>query len=167
MSMVVKVASLLENVLGAETEELAQAHGLIQRKRKFTGQSLWRMLVGTLLKKADAKDADTVLTAAQMGVRVSATAVEKRFTQRLVVFLREALNVTLGQMFAADAVSTKLLDRLTGLFRNRRRPAIRLGAVHRDHRKVGRLTRRSFCERNWAQSGIVASQFYACQRAAL
>ena len=84
MSMVVKVASLLENVLGAETEELAQAHGLIQRKRKFTGQSLWRMLVGTLLKKADAKDADTVLTAAQMGVRVSATAVEKRFTQRLV-----------------------------------------------------------------------------------
>ena len=77
MSMVVKVTSLLEKVLGAETEELAQAHGLIQRKRKFTGQSLLRMLVGTLLKKADAKYADWVLTETQMGVRVSATAVEK------------------------------------------------------------------------------------------
>jgi len=107
---------LLEKVLGAETEGLAQAHGLIQRKRKFTGQSLLRMLVVTLLKKPDATYADWALTAAQMGVRVSATAVEKRFTQRLVDFLREALNVTLGQMFAADAVSTKLLDRLTGLF---------------------------------------------------
>jgi len=60
-------------------------------------------------------------------------------------------------MFAADAASTKLLDRLIGLFRNRRRPANRFGAVHRNHRKVGRLIRRSFCERNRAQSGIVAT----------
>lgn len=72
-------------------------------------------------------------------------------------FLREALNVALGQMLAADAVSTKLQDRLTGLFRNRRRPAIRFGAVHRNHRKVGRFIRRSFCERNRAQSGIVST----------
>ena len=91
MSMVVKVASLLKKVLGAETEELAQAHGLIQRKRKFTGQSLLRMLVGTLLKKSDAKYADWVLTAAQMGVRVSATAVEKRFAQRLVVLFKRGI----------------------------------------------------------------------------
>ena len=116
MSMVAKVALLLEKVLGAETEGLAQKHEVIRRKRKFTGQSLLRMLVVTLLKKPDATYADWALTAAQMGIVVSATAVEKRFTQRLVDFLREALNVALGQMLAAEAVSTKLLDRFTGVF---------------------------------------------------
>ena len=116
MSMVAKVASLLEKVLGVQTEELAGKHGVIQRKRKFTGQSLLRMLVVTLLKKPDATYADWALTAAQMGIVVSATAVEKRFTQRLVDFLREALNVALGQMLAAEEVSTKLLDRFTGVF---------------------------------------------------
>jgi len=116
MSMVAKVASLLEKVLGAQTEVLAQKHGVIQRKRKFTGQGLLRMLVVTLLKKPDAKYADWVLTAAQRGVVVTATAVEKRFTQPLVDFLREALSVTLGQLLAAEAVSNELLDRFTGLF---------------------------------------------------
>ena len=116
MSMVAKVAALLEKVLGAETEELAEKHGVIQRQRKFTGQSLLRMLVLTLLKKPDAKYADWALTAAQMGVVVTATAVEKRFTQPLVDFLREALTVTLGQMLAAEAVSSELLERFTGLF---------------------------------------------------
>ena len=108
MSMVAKVASLLEKVLGAQTEVLAKKHGVIQRKRKFTGQSLLRMLVVTLLKKPDAKYADWALTAAQMGVAVTATAVEKRFTQPLVDFLREALSVTLGQLLAAEAVSNEL-----------------------------------------------------------
>lgn len=116
MSMIAKVALLLEKVLGAETEGLAEKHGVIQRQRKFTGQSLLRMLVVTLLKKPDATYADWALTAAQMGVTVTATAVEKRFTQPLVDFLREALSVTLSQMLAAEAVSTELLDRFTGLF---------------------------------------------------
>ncbi len=38
--------------------------GVIQRKRKFTGQSLLRMLLVALLKKPDAKYADWAITAA-------------------------------------------------------------------------------------------------------
>jgi hypothetical protein len=114
--MVAKLASLLEKVLGAETEELALKHGVIQRRRKFTGQSLLRMLVLTLLKKPDATYADWALTAAQGGVVVTATAVEKRFTQPLVDFLREALTVVLGQVLAAEPIDIELLQRFTCVF---------------------------------------------------
>lgn len=79
MSTVAKVVSVMETVLGPMVEELAE--NVIQRKRKFRGQSLLRMIVLTLLKKPEATFEDMTLTAAQLGVHVSATAVEKRFTQ--------------------------------------------------------------------------------------
>jgi len=116
MSMVAKVASALERVLGDEVDELARKHGVIKRKRKFTGKSLLRMLVLTLLKKPAATFADWALTAAQLGVPVSDTAVEKRFTQPLVDFLRESLTVALQQLIATKPISIELLDRFTGVF---------------------------------------------------
>ena len=84
MCMVAKVVSVMETVLGPMVEEFAEQRNLIQRKRKFCGQSLLRMLVFTLLKKPDATFADMAFTAAQLGVDVSAMAVEKRFTQPLI-----------------------------------------------------------------------------------
>lgn len=116
MSMVAKTASLLETVLGPEADELARRYGVIQRQRKFTGTSLLRMLVLTLLKNPRATFTDWAVTAAQLQVPVSATAVEKRFTRPLVDFLREVLSVALRQLFAAEPISIELLDRFTGLF---------------------------------------------------
>lgn len=87
MSMVAKVVSVMESVLGPVVEEFVEQRNLIQRKRKFCGQTLLQMLVFSLLKKPDATFADMAFTAAQLGVNVSAMAVEKRFTQPLVDFL--------------------------------------------------------------------------------
>lgn len=114
MSMVAKVVSVMETVLGPMVEELAE--NVIQRKRKFRGQSLLRMIVLTLLKKPEATFEDMTLTAAQLGVHVSATAVEKRFTQPLVDFLREVLSLALRQMVAAEPVAVALLERFTAVF---------------------------------------------------
>jgi hypothetical protein len=116
VNMVAKVASLLETVLGDGAEELAEKHGVIKRKRNFTGTSLLRMLVLTLLRKPRATFADWSLTAAQLGVLVTATAVEKRFTPSLVDFLKETLQRTLQEVVVAQAISGGLLDRFTAVY---------------------------------------------------
>lgn len=116
MSMVAKVVSAMERVLGPMVEELAEQRGVIKRKRKFRGESLVRMMVLTLLKKPEATFADLALTAAQLGVRVSATAVEKRFTRPLADFLRDVLGLALQQLVAAEPVAVGLLERFTAVF---------------------------------------------------
>jgi len=116
VSMVAKVVSVMESVLGPVVEEFAEQRNLIQRKRKFCGQTLLQMLVFSLLKKPNATFADMAFTAAQLGVNVSAMAVEKRFTQPLVDFLRDVLSLAVQQMVAAEPVSVALLDRFTAVF---------------------------------------------------
>ena len=115
MSMVAKVVSTMEKILGRKANVLAQKHGVIKRKRKFRGKSLLRMIVLTLLKKPDANFQDMALTAAQLGVPVSATAVEKRFTQPLVNLLKEVVSVALHQLLAAEPVPVELLNRFTAV----------------------------------------------------
>src|SRR5665213_4034871 len=93
MDMVAKVVSVMETILGPIVETLAAERGLIQRKRKFSGQSLLQMLVFSLLKKPDATYEDMAFISAQLGLPVSATAVKNRFTPPLVAFLRDVLNL--------------------------------------------------------------------------
>lgn len=116
MSMVANVVSAMECVLGQQVEELAERRGVIKRKRKFCGQSLLRMVVLTLLKKPEATFADLALTAAQLGLSVSATAVEKRFTRPLADFLRDVLSLALEQLVAAKPVAVELLERFSAVF---------------------------------------------------
>ena len=116
MGMVAKVVSVMETVLGSMVEEFAEKRGVIKRKRKFRGQSLLRMVVLTLLKKPEATFEDMAFTAAQLGVPVTAHAVEKRFTQPLVDFLRDVLSLALQQVVAAEPVSVELLERFTAVF---------------------------------------------------
>ena len=115
MNMVAGIASAMETILGPTIEEVADKHGMIQRARKFTGQSLLQMIVLTLLKNPVATFAEMALTAARLGVAVSETAVRKRFTQRLTDFLREVLTVTIQQVVAADPVRVKLPQRFTAV----------------------------------------------------
>lgn len=114
--MVAKVVAAMERVLGKGVNALAKEHQVIRRERKFTGESLLKMLVLTLLKKPGATFNDLALTAAQWDVPVSATAVEKRFTQSLVDFLREVLGEALKELVAAEPTSVELLQRFTAVF---------------------------------------------------
>ncbi len=91
MQVVGKVAATMQQVFGPQLNELGQTTGAIQRVRKFTGTSLLQMLVLTLLRKPNAKIADFQSTAAQLGLDVTTTAIEHRFTAQLVTFLRSAV----------------------------------------------------------------------------
>jgi Transposase DDE domain len=116
MTMVAKVVAAMERVLGEDLDGLAEKHKVVVRKRKFTGETLLKMLVMTLLKKPDAVFSDLATTAAQLGVSVSATAVEKRFTQPLIDFLRAVLDKALKELVAAEPTSVALLQRFTAVF---------------------------------------------------
>ena len=115
MEIVGKVAATIQYVLGPEAEELGRATGVIQRRRKFTAVSLLRMLVLTLLRKPDAKATDFQSTAAQLGLDVTSTAVENRFTPQLVGFLRAVLERTVLRVLAASPQTVDLLNKFTSV----------------------------------------------------
>jgi hypothetical protein len=89
------VTATLQEQLGDHLDLLARQCGVVCRERKFTGQTLLRMLVLTLLRKPDATSGDFFATALAEGLDVSATAVDKRLQagQPLIDFLRQAVVV--------------------------------------------------------------------------
>jgi hypothetical protein len=115
MSIISEMASSLQTALGASLDELGRRTGVIQRQRKFTGASLLKTMVLTLLKSPGAKVDAFVATAAQLGVTVTAKAIDGRFTDKLVASLRAGLEHVLGHALAADPVAIPLLDRFTAV----------------------------------------------------
>ena len=115
MEIVGKVAATIQNVLGPEAEELGRATGVIQRRRKFTAVSLLRMLVLTLLRKPDAKATDFQSTAAQLGLDVTSTAVENRFTPQLVGFPSCRAGAPCSRCLAASPQTVDLLNKFTSV----------------------------------------------------
>jgi hypothetical protein len=115
MEIVGKVAATMQQVFGPELNELGQTTGAIQRVRKFTGTSLLQMLVLTLLRKPKAKIADFQSTAAQLGLDVTTTAIEHRFTPQLVTFLRSALERIVHRAITAASQPADLLEKFTSI----------------------------------------------------
>jgi hypothetical protein len=115
MQIVGKVAATMQQVFGPELNELGQTTGAIQRVRKFTGTSLLQMLVLTLLRKPKAKIADFQSTAAQLGLDVTTTAIEHRFTPQLVTFLRSALEQIVHRAVTAASQPVDLLKQFTSI----------------------------------------------------
>jgi hypothetical protein len=115
MGIISKVASLLQLTLGPELDTIGRQIGVIQRQRKFSGASLLKMVVLTIMKTPNATTDDFVATAAQLGVMVTPEAVEKRFTATLVSHLKAGLEHVLRQAFAAEPAAIPLLDKFTAV----------------------------------------------------
>jgi Transposase DDE domain len=112
MDIVQTVTTALNHVLGTHLDQLARHCGVVVRQRKFTGQTLLRMLVITLWHNPQASTADFLLTACQLGLDVSPTAIDKRLHagQPLVEFLRQALEHALQQSVASPPSDAQLLQ---------------------------------------------------------
>jgi Transposase DDE domain len=115
MSIIGQVASSLQTALGATLDTIGRRTGVIRRQRKFTGASLLKMVVLTVLKAPKPRTDDFVVTAAQLGVPVTPQAIEKRFTEPLVDFLRAGLEHVLEQAIAAEPAAIPLLERFTAV----------------------------------------------------
>jgi Transposase DDE domain len=111
------VSASLQACLDEELDRLARDCRVVVRERVFTGQTLLLMVVATLLRKPDAAWADFHLTAAQLGLDLSQTAVAKRFAagQPLADFFRRALERALQKTVAAEPSSAALFQRFTAV----------------------------------------------------
>jgi hypothetical protein len=116
MAIVPHVVTAMQAVFGESLNVLARTCGCVKRQRKFTGMSLARMLVLTLLHRPAAKDRDYCDMAARLGLFVTEQAIGPRFTKDLVEFLSQALERAVSQALAAKALSTTLLDKFTDVW---------------------------------------------------
>jgi hypothetical protein len=115
MSIIGQVAVSLQSALGAALDAIGRRTGVIRRQRKFSGASLFKTMVLTVLKSPNATTDDFVATAAQLGVTVTPQAIEKRFTEALIGFLRAGLDHVLEHVIAADPVAIPLLGRFSAV----------------------------------------------------
>lgn len=117
MDVLSTVASALQQNLDEDLDELARQCQVVLRQRVFTGRTLLLLIVATLLRKSDATWADFHLTAAQLGLAVTQTAIEKRFAagQPLVDFLRKAFERALQKAVAADPSAAVLFQQFTAV----------------------------------------------------
>src|SRR5258708_5575755 len=111
MSIIGTVAETVQTVLGPALDPIGRRTGAIRRRRKFSGATLLKTVVLTLMKSPDPKTDDFVATAARLGVVVTPEAIERRFSDRLIPFLRAGLEHVLGHAVAADPAAVPLLEK--------------------------------------------------------
>ena len=113
MRIVAQVAAAMQAVFGTSVDDLARATRCVQRQRKFSGASLARTLVLTVLLRPAAKNRDYQAMAAKAGVHVSEEAIDHRFTDELVLFLEGILQQAVSQVLAGKASTASLLQQFS------------------------------------------------------
>jgi Transposase DDE domain len=113
MEIVSQTAAAMQAVFGTNLDGLARVSGCVRRERKFSGMTLLRTLVLSLLHCPTAKNRDYRGMAARLGVFVSEEAIEGRFTDSLVQFLSEALKIAVSQTLAAKPLPATLLEKFS------------------------------------------------------
>jgi hypothetical protein len=115
MSIIRTLGHQLQTLLGSSIDRIGRETGVIQRQRKFSGMTLLKTLVFTLLKSPAADTDEYAFTAAKLGVIVTPEAIQKRFSPRLVTFLRRVLKQTIAGIVASSPVDVELLRRFTSV----------------------------------------------------
>lgn len=109
-------AQTLQQLCGADPEELATNTRVIKRRRKFDPVSLLRTLVFTALHHHTPKPADYQRTARQLGVDVSRPAITGRFTDALIPFLKAVLERAVRRLVAVPAEARGSLQGFTAIY---------------------------------------------------
>lgn len=115
MNNITQLAGALQTVLGSALDDIGRRTGVIKRQRRFSGSSLLKTIVLTLLKSPEPTLDDFATTAAQLGVIVTPQAIRRRSSRVLIVFLRAALEHVLEHMAAPDRVAIELLKKFTAV----------------------------------------------------
>jgi hypothetical protein len=115
MAIISQVVMAMQAVFGKSLDDLARTTGCVKRQRKFSGMSLLRTFVLTVLCRPTAKDRDYCAMAGRLGVLVTEQAIEPRFNDGLVQFLSEALKHAVSQALAAKPLPQTLLEKFTDL----------------------------------------------------
>jgi hypothetical protein len=87
--------------------------GLIKRVREFTGATFAQTMILGQMQEGEIAMSDLASFARQVGVNVSAQAIDKRFTEKTATFFQELLNASFTQVVTADRVAFALLVRFS------------------------------------------------------
>jgi hypothetical protein len=115
MQIIAKAVAAMQAVFGTSIDDLARTTRCVRRQRKFTGASLARTLILAVLYRPAAKNRDYQAMAAKLGVHVTEEAIERRFTDELVVFLEQILQQAVSQTLAAKAAATPLMQKFSDI----------------------------------------------------
>lgn len=110
---VAQLAAAIKSVLQDRADQASVVTGFIQRVRKFTGATFAQMLILGQMQEGEIAVSDLATFARQVGVNVSAQAIDKRFTKKTAMFLQELMNATFTQVVTADPVAIPLLERFS------------------------------------------------------
>jgi hypothetical protein len=111
MRIVATAGAALQRVFGDLAQVAADATGVIQRRRVFTGLSLARTFVLGFLQHPAASAEDLAQVAAQCGAAVTPQALDQRQTPQLVAFLKRLFQDATQRVVGVDRPLAPLLER--------------------------------------------------------
>jgi hypothetical protein len=110
---VTQLAKAIQSVLQVHANRAGVSTGLIKRVREFTGATFAQTVILGQMQEGEIAMSDLASFARQVGVNVSAQAIDKRFTEKTALFFAELLNAAFTQVVAADPVAIPLLERFS------------------------------------------------------
>ena len=113
MNSVTQLEKAIKSVLQDHANRAGLSTGLIKRVREFTGATFAQTMILGQMQKGEITMSDLASFAKQVGVNVSAQAIDKRFTEKTATFFAELLNATFTQVVTADPVAIPLLERFS------------------------------------------------------
>jgi Transposase DDE domain len=113
MDSIERLVGAMQSLLGPAADEVARQTKVILRQRKFSPQSLASTFVLGFLHNPRASDEELARTAALVGVTVTPQAIEQRYHERMVQFLRGLFTKAVQTQVPADRVLAPLLERFT------------------------------------------------------
>lgn len=116
MQPVSQVANALQVVFTTLANQIAKSSGVIQRKRKFRGDSLAQTFVFGWLANPKATLDELAQVAASCGAAVQPQAIAQRMNEKLAEFFKQLLQAAIGQVIATNPVAIPLLQRFNGVY---------------------------------------------------
>lgn len=116
MGIITNVSDAVDAVLGTLAEQVAKAHPVILRQRKFTAATLARTFILGFLAKPSCSDEELAQVAALCGVEVTTQAIEQRHTPRLAAFLEVLFREATRHLVGSRKVLAPLLQRFTAVW---------------------------------------------------
>jgi len=110
---VTQLGKAIQNVLQVHANRAGVSTGLIKRVREFTGATFAQTMILGQMREGEIAMSDLASFARQVGVNVSAQAIDKRFTEKTATFFQELLNAACTQVVAADPVAIPVLKRFS------------------------------------------------------
>ena len=113
VNSVTQLGKAIQSVLQVHANQAGVSTGLIKRVREFTGATFAQTMILGQMQEGEIAMSDLASFARQVGVNVSAQAIDKRFNKKTATFFQELLNASFTQVVAADPVAIPLLERFS------------------------------------------------------